>query len=472
MMVADRSRQPRSTPPTRLVSLAQPAPALSLKAFLHAAAGHERFYWREPDGHAALAGFGAATELKAWGEKRFQSIEKAARALFAGAICAPDAPEWAGPRLFGGFAFRDDFVPDHTWAVFHPAHFVLPHFQLAQSEAETWLTINALLPEEEINPQGLETLRQALALRYAWLCQRGSQAVGGLAPAATGAPAAGVEVNYPLSYAGWEAMIEAATGQMAQGRLKKVVLSRVCEIRAQQALDIDQALAILGQKYPDCYQFLFEPQPGQAFLGATPELLARQRGLRFESMALAGSIRRGRSAAEDELLADELLESAKDRFEHDLVVQELRRRVSRFAAPVSIPQQPDILRLHNIQHLHTPVSGQLKKPASILALVSALHPTPAMGGLPRPAALAFIRETEEVTRGWYAAPVGWLDQRLEGTFAVAIRSAVTQLERAWLYAGAGIVADSQPGKEWEETALKFRPILQALQLEPEILEAR
>jgi menaquinone-specific isochorismate synthase len=178
-------------------------------------------------------------------------------------------------------------------------------------------------------------------------------------------------------------------------------------------------------------------------------------------MALAGSIRRGRNVQEDEQLAQTILTDPKSRYEHDVVVQSLRRRLAPLIQELIIPPT-GLLKLSYIQHLHTPISGQLCAAKGVLPLLETLHPTPALGGSPRSQAMAFIRDSEPVTRGWYAAPIGWIDYHLDGTFGVAIRSAVTQLERAWLYAGAGIVADSDPQKEWEETALKFSPMRQAM----------
>jgi menaquinone-specific isochorismate synthase len=127
-----------------------------------------------------------------------------------------------------------------------------------------------------------------------------------------------------------------------------------------------------------------------------------------------------------------------------------------------MPDSPEVLRLSNVQHLHTPIEATLKEASGVLPVIERLHPTPAMGGKPRDMALEFIRKAEPVPRGWYAAPIGWIDSNLDGTFAVAIRSAVSQDKRVWMYAGVGIVADSQPQREWDETALKFRPMMGAL----------
>jgi menaquinone-specific isochorismate synthase len=179
-------------------------------------------------------------------------------------------------------------------------------------------------------------------------------------------------------------------------------------------------------------------------------------------MGLAGSAPRGTTPAADDQLARELLDSAKDRHEHALVVEALQERLAPITQTLHVPDAPVVMRLNNIQHLYTPVQGRLQAPEGVLPIVEILHPTPALGGWPRDLALEFIQTYEETPRGWYAAPVGWIDHNLDGVFAVAIRSAVVQRSRAWLYAGAGIVSDSRPAPEWEETGWKFRPILDAL----------
>ena len=170
----------------------------------------------------------------------------------------------------------------------------------------------------------------------------------------------------------------------------------------------------------------------------------------------------GKTAEEDDHYGRALLNSAKDRYEHDVVVQALRERLTPMTETLIMPDTPQLYKLSNIQHLFTPVSGRLREPSGVLPLVKLLHPTPALGGTPRSAAMRFIQQHEPVPRGWYAAPIGWIDHKLDGTFGVAIRSAVAQDNRVWAYAGAGIVADSVPQKEWVETALKFRPMLGAL----------
>ena len=460
----------------RLVSSFAPAPGLTAGNFLSDAYGAERFYWAEPAGREPLilAGRGIAAEVRVapvleGGDGpaglpgyRFEEVQDLARRLFAGAILesaeqgATDVSNNhpAQPRLFGGFAFQDDFTPDNTWSVFSPAQFILPHFQFTQAGGVTYLTANALIPADDDPAEHLPGLREALMTRLA-----------AVAPSPLRHPGR-LRLSTPLSYEAWGDMLAAAGAAIAGGRLEKVVLARVCEARAEAAIDTAAALPYLNEHYADCYRFLFEPLPHHTFFGATPELLIAKQGDHITTMALAGSVARGRSVTEDEALAHQLLTSTKDLHEHQLVVAAISRQLAEPTDELTVPAAPVVLRLRNIQHLLTPITGRLHSPATgILPLVRLLHPTPAMGGVPVGEALAFLRRAEPAPRGWYAAPIGWLDSHGDGVFAVAIRSAVTQHERAWLYAGAGIVADSIAEREWTETQLKFRPMLGALGVE-------
>lgn len=437
----------------RLLSVSRRCPDVSPYSALRSARGTERFYWADDRGSAA--GFGIAAELIAWGPDRFDTLRRQLERLFTGAVVDADGDRLRLVRVFGGFAFQDDFIPDRTWSIYAPAYFILPHYQITQIEGHSWLTLNAHLAPEDDPSEALDQLRGALDLRCAALLDASCQLTAS-------PPAAVRQVNYPMSYETWETIIHQATARIHDGEMQKVVLSRVCEVRLSEPVAVDAALAYLDQIYSGCYRFLFEPRPYHVFYGATPELLARTDGDQFETMALAGSVRRGLTPAEDDNYALALLNDPKERHEHTLVVNALRDRLEPIASALNIPDRPTVLRLNNIQHLYTPVHGQLLHPLGVLPLVERLHPTPALGGAPRETALAFIRQAEPVPRGWYAAPIGWVDHRLDGTFAVAIRSAVSQDDRVWLYAGAGIVADSQPRQEWDETALKFRPMLNAL----------
>lgn len=465
----------------RLLSLFTPASGLEARDLLRDAGGRERFYWSEPAtslDNMTIAGVGIAAEVRVppildtddlsaiLPGLRFDEVARQAKLLFEEAIVLSVNPENgqtnilegfehpARPRLFGGFAFQDDFVPDNTWSVFSPAHFVLPHFQYVRTGQEIYLTINTLVASNEDFSETLEGLHAALLTKVAAVSHVATPHIPHM------------DLRYPMSPKMWREIVTRATGAIHEGQLEKVVLSRVCEVRASQPIDPVSALEYLDARYDDSYRFLFEPVPHHAFFGATPELLIRKDGSHLQTMALAGSMARGKTTDEDELLATQLLSSIKDRHEHRLVVEAIRNDLDEFTSQLIFSTHPGVLRLRNIQHLVTLIEGRLlNNETSVLSLLRRLHPTPAMGGVPASQALAFLRREEFVPRGWYAAPIGWLDAHNNGIFAVAIRSAVTQHTRAWLYAGAGIVGDSLPEREWAETALKFRPMLGAFGVE-------
>ena len=454
---------------TRLISVSAKCKQIDPALVLHSVLGQERFYWEDKRCGITYVGFGIAADLQAWGVDRFSSIKTQVQALFENAHIHPDTPTFAEPQLFGGFSFSADFTPDNTWSIYHPAQFILPHYQLAiftdsDGSQSTWLTLNTLfenddqLADEELDKaveQIGTQLQDPLVAMQARLQALGAAADPMLHPPIT-------NVEYPMDFETWETMLNAGIDQFHAGNLDKVVLSRVAEIRFSQNVNVDKALAYLGQQYPNCYRFLFEPRAYHAFFGASPEMLVSATGRELTTMGLAGSEPRGASTAEDDRLGQQLLDSPKDRHEHDLVVEAIRTRLSEISSELDIPATPSLLKLSNIQHLYTPIRATLNGTLTIFDLVELLHPTPALGGAPRADALKFISQHEPVPRGWYAAPVGLVNRRMDGAFSVAIRSAVTEYERVWLHAGAGIVAASDPQKEWDETALKFRPILNAL----------
>ncbi|NDJ61928.1 MAG: isochorismate synthase [Chloroflexi bacterium] len=437
----------------RVISRTRPIAPLSLFAVLRRTT--QRVYWEHDPAQLAFVGWGSAAVLSASDAERFTSIQRQAAELFAQLDHDSTAPDEVGPRLFGGFAFNDNFDPDQTraaqiWSVFPTAYFVLPRYLITRRADQYWLTINQVVHPHDDD----QALDDEFARVTAWLHAEPD------APAKTELNLQ--QITYPLDRDDWRQQIIEATDQMRAGDYDKVVLARTCDLTFDGEVDPVAALEKLHTRYPNSYRFLIEVWPGHAFYGATPELLGEVCGAQFATAALAGSRPRGTSEAEDRALAEELLTTPKERHEHALVVDSLRESLRPLMRQFDVPDEPTIYRLSNIQHLYTPIVGELDGQRTILDIVERLHPTPALGGHPRPAALAALRRLETVNRGWYAAPVGWVDAGGDGMFAAAIRSAVSVGAQARLYAGAGIVADSDPDREWDEIGLKFRPLLDAL----------
>jgi menaquinone-specific isochorismate synthase len=440
-----------------IVSYSLPWPKLSLVAFLRQAPNAPRFYWANENGPISFAGYDVTATLTAQGPSRFQSIQQQAAQLFEQVVLLnPHAPTITGPRLFGGFSFRAEDKPQSLWSAFSAARFMLPRYQLSHFKGSAWLTINYRLePKEDLTEVVPLILEEIGKLRTATTAPELP-----LLPQ----PEAGQTLDFEelTEPATWNHWVADFTRRIRCGELDKVVLARARRLRTSRPLEVTEILARLERSYPGCYRFLFEPIPGHAFYGATPELLAEVAGSTLRTAALASSIRRGGSPEEDEALGQQLLANPKERLEHALVVEAVRESLQPLTTDLRIASEPDIYRLSNIQHLRTAIEADLREGCGLLPIVEALHPTPALGGRPRQAALPLIQQAEPVSRGWYGAPIGWLDHQNDGMFVVAIRSAISVGTESLLYAGAGIVADSIPEKEWQETQLKFKPLMDAL----------
>lgn len=437
-----------------LLSYAQPCPPLTFVEFLRRAHGERRVHWENARERLAFAGYGVALEMTANGESRFHTVQQMASMLFQNADSVGERP-----LLFGGFAFQDDFVSQTVWEGMQGAHFVLPKVMLKRVDGQPHLILSVYVPSgSDLNAAKAQLERDFERCFDDLFWNFSGEHWNPEWEEAS-------HIEYPMPYNDWEQIITTATDQMKNGALDKVVLARMAQIRFSNPVNIVRALEYLRESYPDCHRFLFEPQPHNAFYGATPETLVKVSGDRVYADALAGTVKRGATPEDDDALGGQILADPKERHEHDLVVQSLRCTLSSFVQSVQADDNPGLLKLSNVQHLHTPVSGTLNDDYGVLSLVEALHPTPALGGQPRGVADDLIRELEPITRGWYAAPIGWIDSQMDGHFGVGIRSAVTREGTVWCYAGAGIVADSVPDREWNETDLKFRPMLNAIGVE-------
>ena len=241
----------------------------------------------------------------------------------------------------------------------------------------------------------------------------------------------------------------------------KVVLARQLKLEFTETASSDYILQQLANQQPN--SFIFALEAGDScFLGASPERLIKKSGSNVFSTSLAGSIERNIDPVVDEQLGKTLLRDRKNRFEHQLVVAMIEEALQPYCDQIIVTDEPSLMKMPDIQHLYTPVSGMIKSDSSIFRIVQALHPTPALGGVPTKAAMEVIRKKETMDRGFYAAPLGWTDYRGNGEFIVAIRSGLVQGKEAFLYAGCGLVTDSQPEEELIETRIKFRPMLRAM----------
>ncbi|MCB9581151.1 MAG: isochorismate synthase [Polyangiaceae bacterium] len=398
-----------------LAVVTRPAPVLSVEGLL-AASDDDAVLWHPPGGPLWL-GLGVAARFRASGPDRFERITEAARAVLA------EAPEL---RAFAGFAFAPGASDDDVWRGFAEAEAVLPriNYVLHQGRA-TLSTVGGELP--------LPTPR--------------------LRPASLAPPNVQRRDHSDAEYI---AAVRAIGDGIASGAFDKVVVARRVDLELSPSVDPPRVLQRLASIAPACTRFAFR-RSGRWFLGATPERLVEKRGREIRTEALAGSAPRGADAA--------LLASAKDRAEHRHVVDEIRARLEALGARVEVASEPELRALSHVVHLRTPIVAQLSADRHVLEVLAQLHPTPAVGGVPRAAALEWLAKNEPFARGWYASPVGWFDAAGDGELAVALRSAVLDGPRAHLFAGAGIVQGSTPEGELAETRLKLEALARALGVE-------
>ena len=416
-------------------------PIRSLLRILHT----PRVAWASPT--TTVAAGGATATLTVSGENRFERLQNDAERLFEDLQTPGSLPVGARPRLFGGFAFtspRGEAVADGPWQQYPDSQFVLPAVQLSVSSDGTWLTTAAVGPDAE---------RKATARLDRW-----RKRIESLPELDAASPPKLRSRRHTPGLEAWRRQVESVVQRIRRGNLEKVVLAQSLSVSLESEPDVVDILTRLGGSYPSCHRFLFEAADDCAFIGATPERLVRLRGRTVDTEALAGSIGRGDTREEDDWLDTQLRESKKNAHEHSLVVDAIRQQLEGVTGDVETGNRT-VRKLSNVQHLQTPIRATLAEDRHVLELVERLHPTPAVGGLPPASARRTIRELEGFDRGWYAAPVGWVDANGDGTFVVGIRSAVTTGKTATLFAGAGIVSDSNPDHEWDELQLKFRPIL-------------
>lgn len=418
----------RGASPHSTLLVTVPAPVASPDALLRAFPQEASVLWDPPHG-SACSGLGVAhrlpTDVGSTGDF-FDETEH---------VGYPHGPS---PRVFGGSAFAPGTTHPEPWEGFGDGFLLLPKWTY-QVDERAWLTL-AVRPEE-----GPELPRLLTELDTLWdHLERPIGVIPGLLSARRVA-----EVDAQT----WAANVEAIREQIRRGTFEKVVAARHCVVELEAGAGSLDVLRRLDERFAGCTRFAL--WKGDAvFLGATPELLVSRRGSSVCSEALAGSTEHGDAAR--------MLSSDKERAEHQTVVRAVVRALEPFCRNLQYADTPTVRELPNVLHMHTPIHGKLSEPTHILTLVQALQPTPAVGGVPTDRAVSWIVEHEVMGRGWYSAPVGWADANGDGEFVVALRSGLLRNGKAWVYAGAGIMADSDPVSEYAETELKMQALLGAL----------
>lgn len=415
----------------------------------------EAALWLPPGGPALVAAGEAWAHAVAGPEPGREALARAGeawRALSGAAVTAGQG----GPLALVAAAFDPGRPPGAPWLGLPRVVLSVPRVAVAWDAAGTRLLLAALARPEGAPDDAAVT--SSLARRLL------AEGVPPASPAGRSpddgqrAPLPDPEPPDSGGREDWRRAVEAALAEIRAGRLDKVVLAR--QVTLPAPADAADVAARLRAPRPRATVFALD-RAGRCFLGATPERLLSLAGRRFEVDCLAGSAPRGDTPEEDAALAARLLASGKDRAEHEWVVRAVRAGLAPLSARLEVPGEPAVLKLPHVQHLHTPVRGELLPGAGALDLAARLHPTPAVAGAPREAALAFLRRHEPFDRGWYAGVVGWVGAA-DAELAVAIRCGLLAGGRAHLYAGCGIVAGSDPERELAETGWKLRTLAGAL----------
>jgi menaquinone-specific isochorismate synthase len=406
-------------------------------------AGSFRFLWDGAPG-LCLAAAGRCNGLELSGPRRFALAQRFSSLSLSRLACPPHPyPALARPRVLLAFAFFDSPLRQGSGAPGVQA--VLPRWQLSRQGRHCWLRLQRVL--------GGGITARSVAEE---LWEKARQLERAPAPEVA---APSLRAHGSAWHGGYRAALEQALALVESGELRKLVLAVRQQLSLDGPLDPLQLLAQLRLSQPGSCRFLWQREVGEALLGASPERLLSLRQGQLRSDALAGTAPWGEPA-------QELLRSNKDRHEHELVVDTITAVLRQAGLSPRHPRHPRLARHGSLVHLHTPITAQLGPGCGqrLLSLAEALHPTPAVAGLPRRQAMAWLRSLEPFERGHYAAPIGWIDREGDADLRVAIRSGILRPGQLELTAGAGLVRGSQPERELQEVALKLGVLQQQLNL--------
>ncbi|MGM9929938.1 MAG: isochorismate synthase MenF [Bacillus sp. (in: firmicutes)] len=411
----------------------------------------ERFFWQDASHDTVLVGLGKVDIVQLGADQnRFEKIEEHWKSLLTGSvIIGDDAQPASGPIMFGGLSFDHEKSSSILWKKFGDNFFYVPQYMVTVQNNCTYLTTNILCTPGsnlkhcvDIVKNGEQLLHESKKepiVLHANVCVEKQE----------------------IQPESWKQQVAQAVETITSTSIDKIVLAREMRLTFEQPVQSEAVLARLLEEQPTSYIYSLEVDK-DCFIGASPERLVKKEETQVLSTCLAGSIARGKTKEEDDELGQYLLHDPKNVMEHQYVVSMIQNALESECYEVNVPNKPILMKIKHIQHLYTPVTAQCKQDISIFRLVNKLHPTPALGGLPKQQAVEWIRQHESLERGMYSAPIGWVDAYGNGEFAVGIRSALLQEKEASLFAGCGVVKNSVPEEEYEETKIKFQPMLNAL----------
>ncbi|MDT9545977.1 MAG: isochorismate synthase [Chlorobium sp.] len=417
----------------------QTIPAIDPLKWLSAQSLFPRIFWMNRERDYMTAAIGAADTITHEGAESNEENFKRLGSAMTGK--SPDA------RYFGGFRFNSTETGDPAWEAFPPLSFTLPLLQLSREGSLHTLTCHLWTTAADGAEAAVHRATEALNQLQA-APDKSDDEIPSL-----------LSVTHNPTRDGWIHACEKALEAFASGSMEKIMLARQTVLEFTEAFS--PLLFLQNYPYPDnaTYRFYFEPSRGQAFFSFTPERLYRRNGQSLVTEALAGTHSKTNAAQEDNYARDALLSSEKDirehRFVRDMIYDELQPACS----SVDMEEGVRVLQLNRLAHLYNLCRAELKEEFSNEpAVLSLMHPTPAVGGVPKKEAMRRIPDLETFSRGWYAAPAGWVSSN-SAEFCVGIRSALVNGQTAYLYSGAGLVKGSDPAAEWDEVEQKIGDLM-------------
>lgn len=409
---------------------------------------HQRAFWMSSIDDYTIVGIGEANEIIAKNESRYEATETKWKQMIDGAIIHnPYRVKGTGVVAIGGMTFDPERQKSSLWKNYEHSQFTIPAFTLTKNKEDYYLTITTTVGKHD----QYQTLAKNMLQREEQLLKYEPKKLNR------------IEILHEeeIKPSDWLETVRLAREKIRHNQANKIVLAREVRLTFNNEAEMTPILDSLMKNQPHCYIFAFE-RHGDCFIGATPERLVKVSKDKLLSTCLAGTAPRGKTFVEDEKISKDLLQDQKNLEEHEYVVQMITNSIAPYCSHIDIPDHPIVHRLKNLHHLYTPVKATFKENYHVLDIVKQLHPTPALGGVPREKSLLFIREHELLDRGWYGAPIGWMDSEDHAEFAVAIRSGLIQGKEASLFAGVGVMKDSDLQLEYEETKMKLLPMLSAI----------
>lgn len=416
---------------------------VKLLHWLHSCGQSPRFYWSSRDGKTEIAGYGSALKIES------ADIESSMKECFDRAERITSLCDDDSVIFLGGCRFDANSRRGSEWNGFHDARFTLPEVSIHRNDSDYFACFAATVRVDSAIDKVLSRLESSvtrLSLR--------TEAFGAVDHAVI------ARIDTP-DQSGWTPTVDAYLDLIKRGRVDKIVAARRTDFRFTEAVDPCTFLDELLSSNRSCFGFMLEPQRGHAFVGASPERLFRLHKGRIETEALSGTAVRGETDEENGSTGRDLLADDKNLREHRFVLDDITTKMDALCSSKVDRDDLSLMKLSNVMHIYAKLSGTIRSDISIGNIVSRMHPTPAVGGVPCDAALEIMREYEPFDRGWYAAPVGIIGKDF-AEMTVAIRSALVVEKNLSLFAGAGIVDGSEARSEWMELEHKTAPALKLL----------